>query len=228
MPSSDLSHASLRDEAEQDRERRVLASAWKGAGEVLDYMLILLDPPAAIAGRKTIGRLTRQLMCDWIRNLEILVRRLLVITALALVLPPSHPAGGKRRVRELQPFVSDDPASWKVCLRLFQTPSGSRGARSCRARHDDQAEWNALPFALRLEALCRIIAQPKRRARSVARKLARIRAANTRSNAPRTFAVRYWHIHSSIITPAQDSIAGLMDGTEPLAERAFARWQEPG
>ena len=83
-----------------ERERSVLASGWEGARQVLDFMLILLDPPAAIAGRRTIGSRTRQLMCDWIRNLEILVRRLLVIAALALVLPPSHRAGGKRNVRE--------------------------------------------------------------------------------------------------------------------------------
>jgi hypothetical protein len=127
-----------------ERERSALASGWEGARQVLDFMLILLDPPAAIAGRRTIGSRTRQLMCDWIRNLEILVRRLLVIAALALVLPPSHRAGGKRSVREPRPFVLDNPASWKVCLRLFQTPSGNRGARSRRTRHHDRAEWNAL------------------------------------------------------------------------------------
>jgi hypothetical protein len=210
------------------RERNVLASAWTGARQVLDCVIDLLDPPAAIAASGTVGYNTRQVMRDWLRNLEILIRRLLFITALGLVLPPPRRSDGRGARREPQPFAPGDPSTWKVGLRFFRTSSVARESVASQKSRDDQAEYAALPFALRLEALCRIIAKPEQRARSIARKLQRIRAANVGRNAPRGFAVRQWHIHRSRRTPAQDFITELMDGTESLAERWLARWQEPG
>jgi hypothetical protein len=168
------------------------------------------------------------MMRDWLRFLEILVRRLLFITALGLVLPASRLAGARNAVRTPQTLATDDPASWRVCLRFFRSSPKQRQSTTYPAQQEAPTEWDALPFARRLEALCRIIAKPQRRARTLARKLERIRAANVGRNAPRSFGVRDWHIHSSIRTPAQDFITDLMDGTERLIERVLARWQEPG
>jgi hypothetical protein len=207
--------------------------AWLCAREILGYMIDLFGQPAEIAAKLHIGPLQRRLMREWLRNLERLVRRLLLVAALSLDLAAARvrPGGASARV---QPIVTpDNAAGWIASLRLFGRgrgagPSGLKpGARRATAG-EDKRPIDAWPFALRLEALRRILDAPEQRIRLAASKLARLRAANAGAASPRAFQLKPWLIPRARRTPAEDAIYPAMTFIEPLAEDALDRWHEPG
>jgi hypothetical protein len=88
----------------------------------------------------------------------------------------------------------------------------------------------ALPFARRLEAARRILADPDTRAHRFAVKLARIAARNARANDPRLLAVRCWDFHR-LLNRGQRFIRAGLEIVMPLIEDALASWNqkcEPG
>ncbi len=88
----------------------------------------------------------------------------------------------------------------------------------------------ALPFARRLEAARRILADPDTRAHRFAVKLARIAARNARANDPRLLAVRCWDFHR-LLNRGQRFICAGLEIVMPLIEDALASWNqkcEPG
>jgi hypothetical protein len=190
-------------------------------------MLTLFGEPAEIAGRGTIGPINRRLMRDWLAGLERLVRRLLLLAALGLALAPVRAVAGRMHARLSRLFPPDNPAAWPACLRLFRAPRHAGRSAATHIRADNTRPVDARPFALRLEALRRILASPDRRIRLVARTLARIRARSTGANSPH-IAIRPWLIPAARRTDAQDAIHDAMLTVEPLIEAELARRHEPG
>ncbi len=99
-----------------------------------------------------------------------------------------------------------------------------------RAKRGQPRVLPALPFARRLEAARRILADPDTRAHRFAVKLARIAARNARANDPRLLAVRCWDFHR-LLNRGQRFIRAGLEIVMPLIEDPLASWNqkcEPG
>jgi hypothetical protein len=83
-------------------------------------------------------------------------------------------------------------------------------------------------MARRIEALRRVLANPDKRAHRLALRLARIRAANAKANAPRIFTLRRWDFSPKKRTSGKRAVNEGMQIAQPIAEQVLARWQEPG
>jgi hypothetical protein len=111
-------------------------------------------------------------------------------------------------------------------------PKQHGGRRGARRKRDPDAHPHPLveswPMAKRIEALRRLLANPDKRARRVALRLARIRAANAKANEPRILALRPWDFAPEKRTLGKHAVNDGMKVAQPLAEEALDRWQEPG
>ena len=150
--------------------------------------------PATLARLGCVWQWRKFDFLDWLRPVELLLRRMLLIEAITLiisqVLPPRIAATAKsaRPVRAAKPaFDADYPDTWRVSFRTV--PSAPRGgARRCRRQLPPidpdhfpgdpvtplryrRTMHNAWPLALRLEAAIRVVLDPARYARRLALRL---------------------------------------------------------
>src|SRR5262249_32007624 len=121
-----------------------------------------------------VERAFRDLMRDWLRLIEALVRRALLVDALALLGSGLRALTLRVRINAPSPpppMEGDDPALWRVAFRTGGAPAAGNPARPHwrAAPHP----FDARPLAKRLEALIRVVAAPQKAIARLARRLGR-------------------------------------------------------
>jgi hypothetical protein len=98
---------------------------WCCLAEYLRYGFALFGKPSELAQRVWLSRTEHKLICDFLRPLEELLRRLVFIAALHLSpLAPARVKETKRRERATMQaafgagFDPDNPETWRVSIRL--------------------------------------------------------------------------------------------------------------
>lgn len=173
-------------------------------------------------------RLYRQTL-DWLRNLELLVRRLITITALSLTLPPVKPAkrspGTAPDFRRISGHWSD-VESWNVSFRILPpAPRAPRPSTAGLPRKPARHFVSTYSIARRIEALRRVLSYHTAYARRFARSLERCRARTPRSNDKVLLGVKPWKFHPYMSSKGQHAVRHIMPLTVGLCQRALARWQ---
>jgi len=165
---------------------------WLLAQSILNTLYNLFGEPQDIAQQGWVSRQSHALMARWIRSAEALLRRLLLLEAAALKLPPAPAPRRALRVRKrrLHEFYPEDPQTWRVSLRCSAPQNRRRGGRTRRGG----ALCDTFVLALRYEALLRAYNDPAPYARRLARRLARTPA-----------------IAETVLTPHADAVHLLGD-----------------
>lgn len=155
--------------------------------------------PASLARLEHVWQWRKFDFLDWLRPIELLLRRLLLIEALGLILsqalPPLRPvrAGNKpASVSRSKPaFDGDYPETWRVSFTCVPAPASAGSRRRLPPANPHpvrgEPEWplryrrvlhSAVPLALRLEAAIRVTLDPGKYARRLALRLQRRRNPN--------------------------------------------------
>ncbi|MDP3739882.1 MAG: hypothetical protein Q8R02_21020 [Hyphomonadaceae bacterium] len=173
-----------------------------GARHLLHWILDSVLGPAALALKGRIWQRAKYELLDMLRPLELLLRRILLIEAFALITSQALPAsaavrgraGAARPARQPTPFDPAQPETWRVSFRIIPpTPVSQRFHRPERRprrklppvdphhfrcdpipplRHR-KIKVPARPLACRLEAALRVILDPIPYARRLAFRLRR-------------------------------------------------------
>ena len=172
---------------------------WHIAQDFIVTLFNLFGQPEAIAARHTILRDEWRLITSWLRAGEALMRQLLLVEAAALPKPNTRPILWKRRARKrrVMSFSAEEPETWRVSFRCFNSMLSRRGAKrgepvsvGHHAAADESASdqrvlthaWpgstehaaqfkSAWPLAERAEALLRVFNDPSAYAQRLARRL---------------------------------------------------------
>ncbi|MBI1250870.1 MAG: hypothetical protein GC189_05300 [Alphaproteobacteria bacterium] len=160
----------------------ILQEAWAFARDMSGWICRLFGDPRALVQTLLIPRDDARKLRQWLRPLEIMVRRLILCLAEQTPKPndeaavlntprPSSPSASPGKPG----FASENPADWPVSFQL--APQPSRPARGQKqARRDLPRFVDARPLAERLEAALRALADPAPYARRLRRLLRRNRA----------------------------------------------------
>lgn len=166
------------------------------ARDLLTFIFARFWSPAAIGKLTHVTKTRRREFLDWLRPVELMLRRLLFIEASALaatLTPAAQEAKAPASIRPATsapsapgpaiddaPPRSDLPQDWAASFRVSPTasvtsPNGNAPARGgvthikTEALHEDL--YPARPLALRLEALVRVVVDPMRYVRRLSTQL---------------------------------------------------------
>ena len=174
---------------------------------------------------------------DWVSNLEMLMKRIVIILALSMKLPPVRPDNRSPGTRlkdscRIRRSHWRQPETWKVSFRMMPPRKRER---------DDVVRPPPAPLthfvrtygvARRIETLRRVISNTKPFAVRFARSLARFKARNDRANAKTVLAPRPWDFHPHLSSVGEFGVHEGMVLAHPLAARSLRIWQqdllEPG
>lgn len=227
---------------------------WEWAAFIYHEITSSWDTPRVMGDNGWYPRRRHRLLRDWVRHLEILVRRILIAAALAITLPPPRahasprtPPNVPQRHGAASPILSaiemarrlpPNPRlsqNWPTRFSIFPAQRTTSRRRIHRRREPTARELHsefethavcARSIALRLESLRRIIAEPHIAARRVVRTLARIKARNLTANAPRIPFLAPWIFAVRNGCPGSRLIDDPMRIAQPLAEEAYDRWRD--
>jgi hypothetical protein len=177
-----------------------------------------------------------RLALDWVRHIEMIVRRMIWILALSLKLEPARPraraapamAGFRRRSGHWA-----DVTAWNVTFSMASVKP-QRPSRAGARRPPSPVRHFAPTRGLgrRIEALRRALSYHDVHARRFARVLARRAALNTAANAKRLVLFRDWDFHPLRDSQAAHRANDSLRLSTPLANREMTAWQkrwiEPG
>lgn len=151
------------------------------AYDLIRLVLVRFWTPLQLAALPFIRQARRLELLDWVRPVELLLRRMIFIEArrLAPTLPPPAPSAASRR-REPQPhrpFDRDRPETWRCSFHALPLKAPRRRRRwrpydPVKPR-ESQRTYDTRPLALRLEAAIRVIANPLPLIRRLARRMRR-------------------------------------------------------
>ncbi len=221
-----------------DNPREALPGLWDFARRVWNEICALWADPVTLLRQEYLSRRSYRACADWVRNLEDLVRRIVIVAALSVRLAPLRPAPPGPCPRpwgepRFQRTLWHDPTTWKVAFSMFPARRVSEDAAEfVVARTRKRRREFSLPtagLARRIEALRRVISWKESYAARFARFLERVRARNRTTNGePREF-----HLPSCDFTWERRTSGkyGVRDGmltVHPLAVRALEIWNEPG
>lgn len=204
------------------RTSRPLSKLVHAVREIADGMRLLWGSPVHVAAREVMTRDEHRRVAAWLGWLERTTRGLVIFLALRLIphlrAHVSAPRQGKTGPRPREIWLSDParPATWKARLRIPLLPLPA--SMSARRRIDRPRPRAFLPtsaLALRYEAACRVLADPRLRARAHAFHLLRLARIEARSNVPGDLAAR-------IVTPLAPAVRNWTHG-ERIAARAAKR-----
>ena len=167
---------------------------------------------------------------DWLRNLELLVRRFIAITALAMTWPPVKPTkrSPSTRLPEFRRRSGHwaDVQSWNVSFRIMpRLPRKPRPSTAGLPRKPLTHFVRVYNIARRIEALRRVLSYHKVYARRFARSLELRRARTPRSNEKVLLGVKPWKFHPYMATKGQHAVRDIMPLVVGLCQRALNRWQ---
>lgn len=227
IPPSDDGRFPQREPPENPRD--ALPELWGLAARVWNEICALWGDSASLMRRRRLSGFEYRHCTDWLRSLETLVRRIVVIAALTLELKPvaagpSHAWGEPRFQRTLW----HDPTTWKVSFPVLRQArerrDGERRPKKPRREHDLPSRG----LARRIEALRRVLSGGQACAMRLARALARMKKANRTLNAPRELRLKPWSIRWDKRTSGRLAVRDGMDIAQALAQRAIDVWHEPG
>lgn len=164
-----------------------------------------------------------KMLADWVRQLELFVRRIIILGALRLTLPELKPRKPRLRAACERKAVTADPATWPVGFRMGSAPRASVPHRR-RRRDEDIRVLPVHRLAFRLEALRGVINDPDAAIKRFARRLARNRAYNARANTPRRIQVQPYK--DCWDTLGQKALRFDMQLIEPEFEAAVAAYHD--
>jgi hypothetical protein len=219
--------------------RDALPGLWDGARQVWECIWIAYHGIVGSIAGDAIWPREHKLLGDWVRNAELMLRRIILIAALTLEpapLKPLKPAParktGARAKTQRTGVVLDNPETWQTSFRLFPSRRDPTQPRSRRRRTGTPRRPTARGYALRVEAMRRVIARREVYALRTARRLQRIALANRTANSPRELNVATWTFHPSERTHGKHLVEETMRLVQPLACRAVEafnrRHLEPG
>lgn len=162
---------------------------WRVAQAFLNTLYSLFGAPEDVARLHTCVRKEHQLIASWLRCLEAVLRRLLLIEASAYAQPNTRPLlrPSRKRVPRMIGFDADAPQSWRVSFRCFTSPmlrhaqhdaGGDAGSPvsvslslSKAERPAPQSFHSAWPLAERYEACVRVFNDPTAYAQRLSRRM---------------------------------------------------------
>lgn len=165
---------------------------------------------------------------DWLRHLELFVRRFIIIVAGTLALAPVKPRPSSRGKADPAVYRRSfahwaDPTSWRVSFRIL--PSGPRDPQPYSYRRNGTRPIRATGLARRIEALRRVLSYHEFYAHRFARSLARIRNPGARRNLRPDYGVKPWVFHPNLSSRGAHAIKGKMPLANAMCERTLARMQ---
>jgi hypothetical protein len=208
-----------------------LSDLWEWAAMIFHEVTSAFGTPHAIAVQVWHNRVDHRLLTDWIDHFEMLVRRILLVAALALAPAlahrltlgrPSRPS----RPRAPPPVYSNPllPQTWDACFVFLRDSRASIRRQAASRRRMQRTCFLTLRLAQRLESLRRIIAEPLVAATRCARQLVRLKARAAGADASPCI-----HLHPWVMTPGIGATGRRLVG-EPmrivtaLAEAALPIW----
>lgn len=203
-----------------------LLQVWDHACWVFANFCEFIGTPSYLADREHIITWEYKEIQEWLAQLELLTRRLILAAALSLnvVLKPLREATGKARKRRRVLIWPNRPRTWIARFRMMpKRPPDVRFIYS--NTREKPRTLPAMPLAKRLEAVRRVLADPDVCARRFATRLARIAERNAKANEPRLLRARAWDPEKSI-TQGRRYIHEGMKLVMPIIEDALDRWNE--
>lgn len=138
----------------------------------------LFGEPQELARQHSMSANDHKLASNWLRCVEALFRKLLLIEASHYEhhVTQEKPRQRAKRERREMAFFPESPQAWRVTFRSYRRlpagkPRGTRIARSCRLEAGGTRFHSAWPIAERFEALLRVHDNPAPYAKRLARRL---------------------------------------------------------
>lgn len=170
---------------------------------------------------------------DWVSNLEMLMKRIIIILALSLQLTPvrphkPRPGRADKDSSRIRRSHWRQPETWKVSFRMMPPRKRER-------ERDEVVRPPPAPLthfvrtyglARRIETLRRVVSNTKPFAVRFARTLARFKARNDRANAKTVLAPRPWDFHPHLSSVGEFGVHDGMVLAHPLAARSLRIWQQ--
>jgi hypothetical protein len=172
-----------------------LSDTWNHVGELYAWIISVFGDAEAIAAQLMLTRARRRDLLAWLGPVEALARRLLLLKALTLP-PPNQPAPHAATGRLAiaftdapEPSPEESPERWRVIFRVMPNAACPRRAADTafaneRSQDKRATSFNAFALARRIEALRRVLENPKPALARLARALATRRSAIVRAFAP--------------------------------------------
>jgi hypothetical protein len=206
--------------------RNSLPTLWEQAVQLWKDLVLGFGHPHLLMRWGWMRALYHRALGHELRELEKIVRRAIRADAEELELPPLKPLrkrgkrpppqSGKDMANGDMPSYGDDSATWKVCFRMSAFPPGKH--RSPRRNKKPSEQRPCRNYALRIEALRRVLWRREDYARRYALRLARIEEARLRimaghiaeAQAMRGAHEEFLSALSTLLGPPEDEDAGLM------------------
>ncbi|MDP3495716.1 MAG: hypothetical protein Q8R82_21625 [Hyphomonadaceae bacterium] len=219
-----------------DDDRSVILDLRSFAAMVWEEITMVFGPSIYLVRLATSERPFFRQTLDWLRNLELFVRRFIAVTALSMTLPPVKPAKASSRPSSAQPAEAPafrrcsghwaDVQSWDVRFRIMpRGPSEPGPSREGLPRTPVVQTPMLYGLARRIEALRRVLSYHEAYARRFARSLDRMRARAPRANDRVLLGVKPWKFNPYMASKGQHAVREMMPLLTGLCERAVARWQ---
>jgi len=164
-------------------------SLWEQAGALWNDLVLSFGNSALLMRWGWMRALEHRALGHWLRDLESHVRRAIRADASELDLPPLRPRAPRPKRPRRQPNQDtqnfggaepDLPATWKACFHMQPPPWGKPRARK---RKEPAERRPCRGYAVRIEALRRVLCDPDAYVLRYARRLARVREASARAQA---------------------------------------------
>lgn len=144
-----------------------LHAAWDYAIATVQRIVAIFGDPVAIRDQAFLPRSDIRLMLEWLRPLEALLRRLLLLKAMRSAPPPQRP----RAPRDSARFVALRAIPRRRGFRVLPCARRASGVRTLRRRLDPEALIASGPMARRFNALVCALVRPAPLVARLARRL---------------------------------------------------------
>lgn len=201
--------------------RRFAAMVWEETSGLFGYSRQLID-------WIRMDRPFMRMATDWVRHLEMLMKRVVVIVALSLNLAPVRQRALRPRTIETRLRRSHwaQPETWKVSFPMAPLKRVERARPPGPPKRRPSLLVRTYGLARRLEALRRVISFTERRAVRFARALARRKARLAGLNDKPVLELRNWDFHPYRASKGMFAVREGMAIAHPLAARCLRLWQQ--
>jgi hypothetical protein len=149
------------------------AELWDHVKYLVQWFGALFGDPIQLAQTILLTRNERDAMAQWLRMIETLLRRVLLIEAAALPKPAFQaraPHPRRQRRRRMIEHDAETPEAWRVSFHLIARAPRAALSRRTAAQAAPISAW---PLAERLEAVLRVLENPAPHIARAARRLHR-------------------------------------------------------
>jgi len=195
--------------------------------ETWDDLAMMFGTCVELMAKQYVSVKEHRMMADCLLYLELFVRRVVMIAALAYAsLKPARPSQGPWGAPRLRRELWYDPTSWRVSFSMLRGPWRKRQKR--RSDKPPSRDRSTRALCRRIEAIRRVLSYIPGYAKRFARRMQRLRAHNAKANQPRRIELAGWDFHPDRRTLGKWGVNDAMTVAQPLAEIAVNILQEPG